>query len=569
MEAKTDQPTAGTVLKIGVLNDGPTGSKYVYDLIRWSKTTPNIQITHLIEHPNPAHTAFKNKSLAKKLVLKLASDGVYKTLSQIARSWVYKFELRYLRRIPQHKDHADAFNLADFNLETTRITPQVSKSGFVYRFSDEDVDKVRALNLDVLIRCGTGIVRGRLLESAKFGILSFHHADNRLNRGGPPGFWEVRHGSETTGFIIQQLTEELDGGKVLFRGYFRTEAYWLLNQANLFLKSNYYMKHLLLKIAEAGKLPAVESSTPYSCTLFRSPDLKDSAAYFANTLSRKINAVIKLKLKIHPRWHVGFVRADWTQAVMWRGTEIKNPRHHFLADPFVYSRDGKDYCFVEDLDYATNLGFITAYEIGPTGATELGTAIKEDFHLSFPYLFEHEGQLYMIPETSQNRDIRVYECVGFPLQWRLKTVLMSNVPAADTMVFFRDGKWWMLTNIDPSDSGDYCSELYVFSSDSPLSTNWKPHKQNPIFVDASRARNGGLLLADGDYYRVSQVQGFATYGKRSAINKIVELTDEHYREERVAELSANFQPGLIGTHHMHSNGQVTVFDYCKDSGINT
>lgn len=567
MQAQPDQQTAAPVLKIGILNDGPLSSKYVYDLIKWSRTTQNIQITHLIEHPNPAHGAFKNRSLIAKLLLKLKHEGLHKTLSQIARSFIHKFELRFLRRIAQHKDHADNFNLADFNLQVTRITPQVSKSGFVYRFSDEDVDQVRALNLDVLIRCGTGIIRGPLLESTRLGILSFHHADNRINRGGPPGFWEVRKQAETTGFIIQQLTEELDGGKVLFRGHFRTEGYWLLNQANLFLKSNYYMKHLLQKIAATGRLPALEASTPYSSTLLRAPELSDAVAYFANTLSRKISAMVKLRLNIHPRWHVGYVRADWPQAVLWRGTEIKNPRNHFLADPFVYSRDGHDYCFVEDLDYATGLGFITAYELGPRGATELGTVIKEDFHLSFPYLFEFEGQLYMIPETSQNRDIRVYECVDFPLQWRLKTVLMSDVPAADTMVFFRGGTWWMLTNIDPSDSGDYCSELYAFSADSPLSGSWKPHPQNPLFVDASRARNGGLLRAGDDIYRVSQVQGFATYGKRSALNKIVELTDEVYREERITELAADFQPGLIGTHHMHSNGRVTVFDYCKDSNI--
>ncbi len=49
---------------------------------------------------------------------------------------------------------------------------------------------MKDLNCDVLIRCGKGILRGDILYAARHGILSFHHADNRINRGGPPGFWE-------------------------------------------------------------------------------------------------------------------------------------------------------------------------------------------------------------------------------------------------------------------------------------------------------------------------------------------------------------------------------------------
>src|SRR5438093_1187012 len=86
------------------------------------------------------------------------------------------------------------------------VDSQIAKSGFVYRFSGEDIDKVKSLNLDLLIRYGSGILNGEILNSTKFGIISFHHADNRINRGGPVGFWEVYSKQDTTGFIIQQLT---------------------------------------------------------------------------------------------------------------------------------------------------------------------------------------------------------------------------------------------------------------------------------------------------------------------------------------------------------------------------
>ena len=67
-------------------------------------------------------------------------------------------------------------------------------------------------------------------------MLSFHHGDNRVNRGGPSGFWEVLNDIPSSGFIIQKLTEELDGGEVLLRGNIMTRDFWLLNNAQLLEK---------------------------------------------------------------------------------------------------------------------------------------------------------------------------------------------------------------------------------------------------------------------------------------------------------------------------------------------
>src|SRR2546429_3233758 len=82
----------------------------------------------------------------------------------------------------------------------------------------------------------------------RFGIISFHHGDNRINRGGPAGFWECYYEWPQTGFIIQRLTEELDAGDVLVRGSYATRYYYSLNQAHLYKKSNTHLKNLLARI---------------------------------------------------------------------------------------------------------------------------------------------------------------------------------------------------------------------------------------------------------------------------------------------------------------------------------
>src|SRR6185312_49960 len=187
----------------------------------------------------------------------------------------------------------------------------------------------------------------------------------------------------------------------------------------------------------------------------------------------------------------------------------------------------------------------------------------ENFHLSFPYIFEYEGTLYMCPETSGAGDIRVYKCLEFPLRWTLEKIIMKDVSAVDTMLFEKGGKWWMLTNIDPAGLGDFQLELCVFSADSPLDDAWTPHPQNPVLVDATRARNGGLLREGEGLFRVAQRQGFDFYGKSTSVNEIVRIDDGNYIETLVAEVSPAFEPGAVGTHHLHSDGSITVLDFAR------
>jgi hypothetical protein len=239
-----------------------------------------------------------------------------------------------------------------------------------------------------------------------------------------------------------------------------------------------------------------------------------------------------------------------------------------LADPFVISEGNREYCFVEDYDYKTSRGCISAYELKETGAERLGEAIVEPFHMSFPYLFRFNSRIYMCPETSENREIRLYECVNFPLEWKVAKVLMPNVSAVDTMIFERDGLWWLFTNLDPTNTDSFESELFIFYSDNPLGDGWHPHPQNPPVIDSTKGRNAGLLFDDKCIYRVGQKQGLGLYGKGFSIHKIAVLNKETYLETEFCAVKPTFFEKLLGCHHMHSNGHTVVFDYLRRTRIN-
>ena len=70
----------------------------------------------------------------------------------------------------------------------------------------------------------------------------------------------------------------------------------------------------------------------------------------------------------------------------------------------------------------------------------------------------------MIPETSEINEIRIYECIEFPLKWKFKMTIMKGVDAGDSIVLKRDGFWFLLTNICSVNSGDHNSELHIFYS---------------------------------------------------------------------------------------------------------
>ncbi len=549
-------------LKIGLLVSSTLSNKYEYDLALWARGQANIEISHLIVYPR--HRDSESGRVADIFL----TQGLYALLSKLLFRLIVSVEKLFLKLSSLHSDHYQIFDLGKLVDEVLTISPIVSKSDFVYRFSTEDVERIKALDFDLLIRCGAGILHGDVLHASRLGIISIHHGDNRINRGSPAGFWECYYEWPQTGFIIQRLTEELDAGEVLVRGSFGTRFFYSLNQAHLYKKSNAHLKNLLNRIASTGELPSAENTpSPYSGILYRTPELHQSVVYGFKVLKRIAKRKIPEMLMLREKWGISLLSGKWDKSVLWRSTEVKNPRGRFWADPFLYSYQGRTFCFVEDFVCKTNRAHITALEIVGTKVVEHGIAVKEPFHLSFPFLFQYTGELYMCPECSESGQIRIYRCTEFPLKWELQKVVMEGVSAADTVLFEKGGKWWMLTSLDESGVVDHCSELYLFSSDSPLDTNWTPHPLNPIRIDASGGRNAGLIIDGEKLFRLAQRQGFDQYGQGLLVYEIKIISESVYLEALVSEINPTFRRGLRGTHHLSTDGKTTVIDHCRMTAV--
>ena len=545
-------------LRIGLLQDGVNSNRYMRDLVTWAAQQDDLEISHLIVHGAPNDTGgskWRRKLAQHKL-------GAFRKAALKTIRWL---EQQFLKVYygGRFRDHIRQSRIDDLIPNTLAIQPMISKSGFVYRFTPEDVAKVRATGCDVLIRGGAGILRGGILDVAPFGVLSFHHGDNRVNRGGPAGFWESYLGWPATGFVLQRLTAELDGGDVLVRGSYPTKWFFLLNQAALFHKSNVHLKDLLKLVARERKLPPAEDPVPYSTRLFRTPSLGNCLHYISRVAGRAIQKGFQSVFRYRYRWSVSFVFSEWRTAVLWRVRTPVPPTGRFLADPFVWQHEGKTFCLAEDYFFGERIGRISAMEIDKQKSSQPEVVLAEPFHLSFPYLFEFEGAVYMCPECSGSGQIRLYRSTAFPRKWEFVKAIMNDVSAADTMLFERDGRWWMLTNIDRTRQGDFASELYLFSAASPLSESWVPHPANPLKIDPAGGRNAGLLRDGNRLFRAGQVQGFDQYGAGVRLFEITALSPQEYQEQMVAEIQPGFRERLEGTHHIASRNGVTVVDSAR------
>lgn len=558
-------------LRIGLLVDKMALSKYEYAFAKWALDRPNLAITHLILHPYSSHYSNKRgKSL--NAPGSLSGLRLAYTVTALPTKIIFRIidyiERLLLNRNERHKDHLKEFDISQIvpKLIPNKmvLTPTVSQSGYVHSFAASEIDKIRALNLDLLVSCAGVIVRGGILTAAKLGVISCRDADNGMSSCLAPGFWEVYLRQDTTGFKIQKLAEELSDAEVLLKGRVQTQYYYLLNQASIYETSNHYLKVVIDRIALDNKLPPALATFPYSGEPLRPLGAVVAVLYLAKLLAQVAKTNLQKCLGLQLRWNVAFVRSGWQTAALWRGFRIKNHAFHFLADPFVVAKNGKEFCFVEDFDYRTEKGTIAVYALEERDGRYLGTALEEPFHLSFPFIFDYQDELYMCPESAANKDIRIYRCLEFPMRWKFEKIVMKNVAAVDSMLFEMNGRWWLFTNIDPAGIGEHL-ELSIFHAESPLADYWTPHAQNPILLDS--ARNAGLVRAGHRYFRISQSRGFNLYGKKALINEIRELTESRYLETAVSEVAPNFEPGIVGVHHLDSKGKITVFDYLNFSRI--
>jgi len=554
--------TSNEPIRLGVLVDNDRVPHYVNTLLDEISTHPGFRLVAVIVHRKYRAQEWSGHggNLAGKPSGLVSLDRIVAKGALLFITAIETLVLRLRNRAgrpfrPQHVKIPST--------SIVRITPLPAEVSTQCNYSQSDLELLTGLSLDFLIiESDWDPALVARTSIARFGAIRLRFGELQGVPIRQAGFKEVCRRDPSSKFSIVLLNGL--GDTPIFNGVFHTRLSMVDNRNELIRKAYPYLGQAIAAFfAESNpEKPAYSRSDVSTCEVVDS--LLGTGELFGSLWARIDMIRLGIQNRLMGRkecWQIAWYRGCWPEVGTAKSNLVENPAGSFLADPFIVNKAGRRICFVEEFKYRNRRGVISAIELTETSARMLGTIIEEPFHLSFPFLFEHESQLYLCPETSEAGQIRVYECVDYPLRWRLCKVLMENVQAADTMLVEYGGRWWMFTNIDPQGSSDFESRLYLFWSDSPLSTAWVPHPQNPVVFDPLYGRNAGFVTRDGELFRCAQRQGFPQYGEAFSIRKITTLTTKCYAEQFHLEAGPEIF-GANGTHHIHHDDEFVVRDEC-------
>lgn len=234
---------------------------------------------------------------------------------------------------------------------------------------------------------------------------------------------------------------------------------------------------------------------------------------------------------------------------------IENPHNGYYADPFISKHNGNLYIFCEFFDNLSRKGHITVFMINADQTiTNLGACLKEDTHLSFPYVIQVGSENFLIPESKAKNEIALYKCVEWPLKWKQQGVILDNISAVDSIVFYFNNLWWLFTTKSPLKGLKAQSELHLYFSDSLNGSEWKPHPLNPVVINSYYGRNSGFISDGTEFFRCSQANKKGVYGSELNFHKIIKLTINEYQEVLIDDFS------MPGCHSFDSKFGLTVVD---------
>ncbi|RWM20863.1 MAG: hypothetical protein E5X53_13170 [Mesorhizobium sp.] len=361
---------------------------------------------------------------------------------------------------------------------------------------------------------------------------------------------------------LPELAVRLDGVTVARGRPMLSDRLWLSRSCNDLLAGAISLVAQSVASFSAGELvPIADSPAPL---LRNGGFVRHYLPFFCRGLVDR--AVQKLRLGRRPfYWQVAYRLIDGpgvAETGQLDGTPftvLPDDGQRFYADPFVLERDGRHYLFVEEFPYATGRGVISVAELADDGNFGVPRVVLEEaHHLSYPQVFAHAGEIFMIPESAAARELVLYRAAQFPDRWVRDTVLMTDKDFNDATLLESNGRFWLL-GTERFGFGSASDTMAVYSAPS-LRGPWVAHGLNPIAVDHSAARPGGAFIRQDDALVLPVQNGSRAYGGGLGLMRL----------DRLDELDVRFAPprpigpgpawARVGIHTLNRAGNVEVVD---------
>jgi hypothetical protein len=266
-------------------------------------------------------------------------------------------------------------------------------------------------------------------------------------------------------------------------------------------------------------------------------------------------------------WRIGLLHAPIQQVaagglnglpITWLPQE---PPFAFLADPFGLERDGRTWLFAEAYDYRTRHGVIDVLELNADlSVVARRTVLREPWHLSYPFVFEAEGHVWMAPEAHRSGAFTLYRAAAFPDRWEPAARLELDTPAIDATPFRHGGLWWLAYS--PTGPQAWKQGRLHLAFAERITGPWTCHPGNPVRIDRASSRPGGTPFVQDGALVLPMQDCTATYGGAIRPLRIVELTPDRFAAEAGPAIAppASAVPYLHGLHTLSACGGLTLVD---------
>lgn len=216
---------------------------------------------------------------------------------------------------------------------------------------------------------------------------------------------------------------------------------------------------------------------------------------------------------------------------------------HTFADPFLLARGGALYLFCE-VQADAEPGRIEAWRTTDLNAFDhLGVVLREPHHLSYPFVLEQEGEVWLLPESQAAGEVALYRFADFPRDLRKIRVLLEG-DYLDSSLLFHEGLWYLFTT-SPRGLELYCAADLLAGA-------FQPHPLNSLTSDPRYSRGGGgVIRIGGGLYRIAQ-DCSGDYGRNINVFVVDLLNGTEYRETLLREnyLANDSAWNALGGHHL-------------------
>lgn len=279
-----------------------------------------------------------------------------------------------------------------------------------------------------------------------------------------------------------------------------------------------------------------------------------------NIFSKKDRMILRSDM-----WNLGFVTDDVADVIKSNHLNIQWMKHEYkdrwFADPYLLEvTDKQIVVLVEEFCYKIRKGRIAKLVISRPDYVlqDMKIILELPTHLSFPVIYEKDGQVYVMPENSESGGINIY-------RYNTETERLDlvhevgHLPLTDaTIVKLHSGEEFVFSTMLPDPNGNEL-EIYPFDGES---MKMDVKSLAAVSFPSNIARNAGDAFYIGEQMFRPAQDCNKCYGNGLNIQQINRIGDK-FQFTTVAEFHSDNPNYGLGYHTLNmKNGLIVVDGHC-------